>query len=519
MTAIERARELLKGAALAIVNGGEEYTSSAAGIGALSDVLNARRELLDGAAVADRIVGKAAALLMAAGGVKRVHAEVISDAGAQALEKYGIPYTFCKRTEVILNRAGTGQCPMEQTVKYTDDPAEAARAAMRTRRVLAAQKKGGNTMKKLGFGMMRLPLKSGDQKDIDYEQLNRMVDTFLERGFEYFDTAWMYHEHVSETAVRECLVKRYPRECFRLATKLPVFMLTCAEDMQRIFDKQCEKCGVEYFDNYLLHNLNSGDYAAVEKYNCFGFARKLKEQGKIRHYGFSFHDTPELLDKILTEHPDAEFVQLQINYLDWDSEGVQSRRLWEVARRHDKPIIVMEPVKGGTLASVPPQAEGLLRSVHPDMSVPSWALRFAAGLDGVFMVLSGMSSMEQLEDNTSFMQDFVPPDENELNTVKKVASIIKGTGAIACTACRYCTENCPKNIPIPDYFSLYNLDVIESRTSTSGWTTQQNYYENYTRTYGKASDCIKCGACERHCPQHLPIRELLVKVAEKFERR
>ena len=342
-----------------------------------------------------------------------------------------------------------------------------------------------------------------------------MVDTFLERGFEYFDTAWMYHEHTSELAVRECLVKRYPRECFKLATKLPVFSLTCAEDMQKIFDKQCEKCGVEYFDNYLLHNLNSGDYNLVQEYDAFGFARKLKEQGKIRHYGFSFHDTPELLDKILCDHPDAEFVQLQINYLDWESEGVQSRRLWEVARKHGKPIIVMEPVKGGTLANVPEEAAGLFKAKNKDLSVPGWALRFAAGLDGVFMVLSGMSSMAQLEDNTFIMQNFSPLDEKELETVKKVTSIIKGTGAIACTACRYCTENCPMNIPIPDYFSLYNLEIIENKDR---WTPQQNYYENYARSYGKASDCIKCGACEEHCPQHLQIRDLLEKVAEKFER-
>lgn len=516
MTAIERAKKLLEeGAALAAVNGDRQKTFCERGVKSLTALLDEDRDFLKDAGLADKIIGKAAACLMAAGGVKEVYAEVLSDGAAEIFERFGIKYSYKTRTDVIINRAGTAPCPMEQTVKYISDPAEAEKAIRRTQKILAMRSYGGKEMKKLGFGMMRLPVLDGKQNEIDLEQVKKMVDTFLERGFEYFDTAWMYHEHTSELAVRECLVKRYPRECFKLATKLPVFSLTCAEDMQKIFDKQCEKCGVEYFDNYLLHNLNSGDYNLVQEYDAFGFARKLKEQGKIRHYGFSFHDTPELLDKILCDHPDAEFVQLQINYLDWESEGVQSRRLWEVARKHGKPIIVMEPVKGGTLANVPEEAAGLFKAENKDLSVPGWALRFAAGLDGVFMVLSGMSSMAQLEDNTSIMQNFSPLDEKELETVKKVTSIIKGTGAIACTACRYCTENCPMNIPIPDYFSLYNLEIIENKDR---WTPQQNYYENYARSHGKASDCIKCGACEEHCPQHLQIRDLLEKVAEKFER-
>lgn len=515
MTAIERAKALLdEGAALAIVKGGAEIVSRERGVKALTSLSPSGRGLLKGGAVADKIVGKAAAYLMIAGGAAEVYAEVLSKGGAAAFEKFGIKYSCGTLVQTIINRAGTGPCPMEQTVAHIDDPFAAEQAIRRTQNVLRAQADGGNLMKKLGFGMMRLPVLGGGQKNIDYEQVNKMVDTFLARGFEYFDTAWMYHEHMSEIVARECLVKRYPRECFKLTTKLPVFSLTCPEDMQKIFDKQCEKCGVEYFDNYLLHNLNSGDYPTVQEYDAFGFARKLKEQGKIKHYGFSFHDTPELLDKILTDHPDAEFVQLQINYLDWESDGVQSRRLWETARRHNKPIIVMEPVKGGTLASVPEQAAGLFKAMHPDMSVPSWAIRFAAGLDGVVMVLSGMSDMKQLEDNTSFMSDFKPLNDEELKAVKKVASIIKGTGAIACTSCRYCTENCPMNIPIPDYFSLYNLEIIENKDR---WTPQQDYYANYARSHGKASDCVKCGACEEHCPQHLPIRDLLEKVAEKFE--
>ncbi|HIU00918.1 MAG TPA: DUF1893 domain-containing protein [Candidatus Coproplasma excrementavium] len=517
MNAIERARAYLAGDVTLAVAGERDYTFTERGVNALCNLAESSPELLRGAAVADKIVGKAAALLMALGGVKQVYAEVMSRSAQQVFEKYNIPCDRGQVAETIKNRAGTGQCPMEQTVRHIDDPAAALKAIRRTQRVLRVRAQGGYEMKKLGFGMMRLPITGGDQKNIDYDTVKRMVDTFLERGFDYFDTAWMYHAYASEIAVRECLVKRYPRESFRLASKLPVFMLTSREDRQKIFDRQLEKCGVEYFDNYLLHNINSGDIDAVEKYDCFGFARSLKAQGKIKRYGFSFHDTPELLDKVLTEHPDAEFVQLQINYLDWKSEGVQSERLWQVARKHGKPIIVMEPVKGGTLADVPEKAAGLLKAARPDMSIPSWAIRFAAGLDGVETVLSGMSDMAQLEDNTSFMQNFEPLSEEELKVVRQAAAVIRGTGAIACTACRYCTENCPKNIAIPDYFSLYNLELIENGDSSKDWTTQQNYYENYTRTHGKASDCIKCGACERHCPQHLPIRDLLVKVAEKFE--
>ena len=518
MSDTERAKQLLLGgAALAVVSGGREYTCTESGIKALHRIATQSPEVLDGASVADKIVGKAAALLMTACGVREVYAAVMSRGAKELFEKYNIACSCSTLAEQIINRKGTGACPMEQTAAYIDDPAMAAEAIGRMLKLLQMRGKGESEMKKLGFGLMRLPLKSDDQTDIDFEQLKKMVDLFLERGFEYFDTAWMYHNHTSETAIRECLVKRYPRECYRLTTKLPVFMLSKREDMQKTFDTQLEKCGVEYFDNYLIHNINSGDYDKVQQFDAFGFVKSLKEQGKIRHYGFSFHDTPELLDKVLCDHPDAEFVQLQINYLDWDSEGVQSRRLWEVARRHNKPIIVMEPVKGGTLANIPEQAANVFRAADPAMSVPGWAIRFAAGLDGVEMVLSGMSDMAQLEDNTSFMQNFTPLSETELQTVKKVTALINHTGAITCTACRYCTENCPRDIPIPDYFSLYNLELIENAKGDKDWTTQANYYENLARAHGKASDCIKCGRCESHCPQHLRIRDLLVKVAEKFE--
>lgn len=517
MTAIERAKALLEqGAALAIVSNEGERTFFERGVKSLTSLGEDDRHILRDAAVADKIVGKAAAYLMIAGGVRQVYAEILSRSGADAFEKFNVEYSCGTLVPQIINRAGTGPCPMEQTVKYITDPAAAEQAIRRTQNVLRVRAEGGNCMKKLGFGMMRLPLLSGSQKDIDFEQVNRMVDEFLARGFEYFDTAWMYHEHTSEIVARECLVKRYPREVFKLATKLPAFSLSRAEEMQTTFDRQCEKCGVDYFDYYLIHNINAENYRNnVQKFDAFGFVKKLKEQGRIRHYGFSFHDTADVLDRVLTDHPDAEFVQLQINYLDWDSEKVQSGKCWEVARKHGKPVIVMEPVKGGTLANVPPQAEGLFKAMEPEMSVPSWAIRFAAGLDGVFMVLSGMSSIEQLEDNTSFMADFRPLNEQEQLTVAKAAGVIKGTGTIACTACRYCTENCPMNIPIPDYFSAYNGDILDGGKDFAKHGAQ---YSAFAEGHGKASECVKCGACEGHCPQHLDIRGLLEKVAAKFER-
>lgn len=369
-------------------------------------------------------------------------------------------------------------------------------------------------MKKLGMGMMRLPLKSNDRTDVDTELVNKLVDMFLMRGFDYFDTAYVYHENKSELFVRDCIVRRYPRERFRLATKLPVSDLKTEADMKRIFEEQLENCGVSFFDYYLLHNLHSGNYPLAHKFGAFDFVRELKNRGKVLNYGFSFHDSPEYLDKILNEHPDTEFVQLQINYLDWETEGLRSKECLEVAKKHGKPVIVMEPVKGGTLASLPKEYEALLKSIRPDASIPSWAIRFAAGLDGVFMVLSGMNSIEQMDDNTNTLSPLCPLTEKELEVLEKVAAGIRNTGAVACTSCRYCTAGCPKNIPIPEYFSLYNISLFEN---SGGWNVQHNYYENYIRSYGKASDCTGCGRCERSCPQHLPVRELLKKVAKEFE--
>jgi hypothetical protein len=370
--------------------------------------------------------------------------------------------------------------------------------------------------KKLGFGLMRLPLLNEKEAgSIDLEQTKKMVDIFLERGFTYFDTAWMYCGMESENAAREALVERYPRDRFTLATKLHASFIKEKEDRDKIFEEQRRKTGVTYFDYYLIHDIEPDTLVTYNRLDCFNWLREKKEQGLVKKMGFSFHGDAKLLEQLLIEHPEMDFVQLQINYLDWDSDTVQSRKCYELCVKYNKPVIVMEPVKGGTLANVPKSVEELFRNKEPQMSVPSWAVRFAASLDQVFMVLSGMSNVAQLEDNTSYMMDFQPLDEEEQACVAKAAELIKNDIAIPCTGCSYCTEGCPMKIAIPKYFSLYNTEKKIFRDAS--WKHQKESYEELTQTFGKASTCVGCGQCEGICPQHLPIIEHLKEVAACFE--
>lgn len=369
---------------------------------------------------------------------------------------------------------------------------------------------------KFGFGCMRMPILSKeDSTSFDYKTIEKLFDEFLEKGFTYFDTAYTYHGYHAEEAVRKALVERHKRESFQLATKMPLRDFKDAKDLEKIFNEQLTNCGVDFFDFYLLHNMGVNVYEKCRKYDAFHFVQKKQQEGKIKTVGMSFHDTPELLDEILEKYGDCiNFVQLQINYVDWEQPNVQSRRCLEIANKYDKPVTVMEPCKGGTLINVPRQAEELMKAYAPDASVASWALRFAASQKGVFRVLSGMNTLEQVLDNTGTFKDYKPLNEEEQKIIEQVSAIINANTAIQCTACEYCTHGCPNNISIPKYFALYNSIM----RTTGSFSSQAVYYNNISLNAGsKASDCIECGQCEKACPQHLPIREYLKSVAEKFE--
>lgn len=365
--------------------------------------------------------------------------------------------------------------------------------------------------KKLGFGCMRLPVVDGDVAQIDDAAFCKMIDSYMEQGFMYFDTAYPYHNQKSEEAVKRCLVQRYDRDKFYLADKMPMWLVKENADYQKHFDVQLERCGVEYFDFYLLHAMDKERVAKAEELGGFEFVQKMKAEGKIRHIGFSFHDTADVLDDILTNHPEMEFVQLQINYYDWESENVQSRKCYEVAVKHGKPVIVMEPVKGGTLANMVGEPARLLKELDDKASYASFAIRYAASLENVVLVLSGMSDETQLADNTGYMREFCPLSEKEQATIDKVVEELSKMPTIACTKCRYCVEGCPKKILIPELFSDYNMSVQFGVNDLS-----KGAYARHTAENGKADDCIGCGKCEAQCPQHLPIRELLDKVHKTF---
>lgn len=375
-----------------------------------------------------------------------------------------------------------------------------------------------NGAKKLGFGLMRLPHHDPDDDgDINIEETKKMVDLFLKRGFTYFDTAWMYCGFKSEDTVKEALVERHKRESFTLATKLHSGFIKKEEDCDKVFEEQLRKTGAGYFDYYLIHDINVHSMNKYSSLHVFEWLQKKKRDGLVKHTGFSFHDSPELLEQVLKKHPEMEFVQIQLNYLDYESPAVRSRECYEVAVKYGVPVVIMEPVKGGTLVDMPQEIIDMYKACHPDMSVASWAVRFAASHENVKMVLSGMSSLEQMEDNTSYMQEFVPLDEEEKSLIGKAVDILNRSIAIPCTGCSYCTDGCPKKIAIPKYFSLYNAEMKENPEGKKGWTPQQEYYVNLTKNFGKASACIHCMQCENICPQHLRVTEYLNTVAERFE--
>ena len=367
-------------------------------------------------------------------------------------------------------------------------------------------------MPKLGFGLMRLPEKEGV---IDHEQVCHMVDKYMKTGMNYFDTAYIYHGGKSEIAAREALVKRYPRDSFMIATKLPAWELREQADVERIFDDQLKKTGVDYFDLYLLHSIEEGsNYETYVKYDCFNWGMKKKEEGRIKHFGFSFHGSPELLIRILDEHPETEFVQIQLNYLYRTNPVVRSQALYEILRDRNIPIIVMEPVRGGMLADLGEEVNSMFKAARPDKSVASWALRYVASLPGVMTVLSGMSNEEQMDDNIATFKDFEPVTDKETGLINEVTEKVLSISQIGCTACKYCCDGCPMKISIPDVFRTINT----LRRYPDDWRSK-NFYSGLIQRSGKASDCIACGQCERVCPQHLPIIDLMKEAAGILDRK
>ena len=368
--------------------------------------------------------------------------------------------------------------------------------------------------KNFGFGCMRLPMKKTgeDTKEVDYEIFSQMIDEFMAAGFNYFDTAHGYLGGKSETAIRDCLVKRYPREDYVLVNKLSGPYFKTEEEILPLFESQLEACGVEYFDFYLMHAQDRSNFEKYKKCRAYETAFELKKEGRVKHVGLSFHDTAEVLDRILTEYPEIEVVQIQFNYADYEDPSVESRKCYEVCRKYDKPILVMEPVKGGSLVNLPDEAKAVFDALEGG-SYASYAIRFAASFEGIVMVLSGMGDMNMMHDNLSYMTDFKPLDEKEWRAIEEVCAIFRSQDLIPCTDCKYCMECCPMHIPIPALFACMN-----GRRAFKNWNTDY-YYEIHTEDGPKASDCLKCGMCEKVCPQHLKIRDLLDQVEAEFEKK
>lgn len=367
----------------------------------------------------------------------------------------------------------------------------------------------GKNVPKLGFGLMRPPMIGNE---VDIETVKIMVDKFMAAGFSYFDTAYGYLQGKSEELVKPVLVDRYPRESFQIATKLPAWMAESAEHAKEMLNISLRRTGAEYFDYYLLHNIGSKRTRYFYDYKIWDYALEQREKGLVKHVGFSFHDKADFLDELLTKHPEMEFVQLQINYADWESVTVQSRECLEVARKHGKPVVIMEPVKGGLLANPPTSAQDILTAANPDVSTASWALRFAASQENLITVLSGMSNIEQMEDNIATMSSFQPLDAKELAVVHAAREILEALPGIPCTACSYCTEDCPMDISIPGIFNSMNYALIFGNP-----TRAKSSYGFETREGGIASKCISCGQCESVCPQHIDIVERLKHAAQLLE--
>ncbi len=362
--------------------------------------------------------------------------------------------------------------------------------------------------KNFAFGCMRLPMIG---EEVDLEQTKQMVDYFIDHGFNYFDTAHGYLGGRSEKALKVCLTDRYPRDKYLLTDKLTGSYFNKEEDIRPLFEEQLKICGVEYFDFYLMHAQNATVYEKFKQCRAYETAFELKKEGKVKHVGLSFHDTPEVLDRILTEYPEIEVVQIQFNYLDYNDTSVNSKGVYEVCEKHDKPVLVMEPVKGGTLVNLPEKAKAIYDAMN-NGSYASYAIRYAASFKNMVCILSGMSTFDQMKDNVSFMEDFKPLSEEEFKAVDQVVSVFKEQNMIPCTACRYCVDenHCPKMIPIPDVFAAYNAK------KTQGGGNPGFYYNIVTSKGNPASACVKCGMCEKVCPQHLPIRSFLADAAAEF---
>jgi len=369
----------------------------------------------------------------------------------------------------------------------------------------------GESIPKLGFGLMRLPTKD-DQ--IDVERTKEMADLFIDGGFTYFDTAYVYFDGKSEEAAKTAIVDRFPREKFQLATKLaPWVEAKTAEEAKQMFWTSLKRTGAEYFDFYLLHNLSENRRKVFDDFGLWDYVQELKQKGLIRHAGLSFHDKAALLDEILTDHPEMEFVQLQINYADWEDPAIESRKCYEVARKHNMPVIVMEPVKGGMLADkLAPEVKAVFDETGSGLSYASWAMRFAASLDGIITVLSGMSTRSQVRDNVSFMKDFRPLDAGEQAVIERAREALSQIPSIPCTACDYCKSECPKNIVIPKILEMLNREIVfmDPMAAKFGY-----FFE--TQFGGKGSDCIQCGKCEEYCPQQIKIMDLIKEAAAKYE--